>query len=365
MKVKQITLGSSTLVLAALLTACGGSSSSGVQKPTPLVANTNNSGNHGATNHGNHGATNHGNHGNHGANNHGNHGNHGANNHGNHGNHGANNHGNHGNHGANNHGNHGNHGATNHGNHGANNSSATISYAALRSTAIKETNDYARKEFGVVPKNTGYTLSVDGKEQAHDIDLRKYPKGHSTLNVKETVTGEVKGKSDSLRLDSKVYLFKQDYSLIAGIHNQSVTLVSHQQTKPINEGGFLVRGASTKKLPTTGKFNYLGSGKVESQSGVQEVNFSYNVDFGAKTGSGSLGNITLSEDKIKAVEYDDNLGYGFTAQGIEGKATDGRYFGEYTLGFFGPDAAEIVGSVELGNDKEHVGGIFGGTKQAK
>ena len=35
MKVKQITLGSSTLVLAALLTACGGSSSSGVQKPTP------------------------------------------------------------------------------------------------------------------------------------------------------------------------------------------------------------------------------------------------------------------------------------------------------------------------------------------
>lgn len=52
-----------------------------------------------------------------------------------------------------------------------------------------------------------------------------------------------------------------------------------------------------------------------------------------------------------------------TAQGIEGKATDGRYSGDYTLGFFGPDADEIVGSVELGD--EDVIGIFGGTKKAK
>lgn len=348
MKVKQITLGSSTLVLAALLTACGGSSSSGVQKPTPLVANTNNPGNHGATNHGNHGANNHGNHGNHGANNHGNHGNHGANNHGNHGNHGATN--------------HGNHGATNHGNHGAKNSSATISYASLRNNAIKETNDYARKKFGFVPKITGYTLSVDGKTQDGDIDLSKYPKGHSTLNVKETVTGEVKGKSDSLRLDSKVYLFKQDYSLIAGIHNQSVTLVSHQQTKPINEINFFVRGTPTETLPTTGKFNYSGSGKIAQLKG-RPVNFNYNVDFGAKTGSGRLGKINLLESNIKTVTHTNDLGDGLTTHGIEGKATAGSHSGDYKLGFFGPNADEIVGAVEL-DDKDFIG-VFGGTKQAK
>ena len=346
MKVKQITLGSSTLVLAVLLTACGGSSSSGVQKPTPLVANTNNSGNHGATNHGNHGTTNHGNHG--------------ATNHGNHG---ATNHGNHGNHGANNHGNHGNHGANN----PAPKWDATVRYASLRNNAIKETNDYARKKFGFVPKVTGYTLSVDGKTQDGDIDLSKYPKGHSTLNIKETVTGEVKGKSDSLRLDSKVYLFKQDYSLIAGIHNQSVTLVSHQQTKPIDEIDFFTRtsGTLTEKLPTTGKFNYSGSGKIWSQSGAQDAKFNYNVDFGAKTGSGSLGGITLSEDKIKPVKHDDSHDDEPGFQGVKGKATTGSLNGDYILGFYGPDAAEIVGSVELGDDKEHVGGIFGGTKQAK
>ena len=318
MKVKQITLGSSTLALAVLLTACGGSSSSGVQKPTHLVGH----GHHG--HHDNHGATNH-----------------------------------HGNHGANNHGHHGHHNTTN--------SGATISYASLRDNAIKETNDYARKKFGFVPKITGYTLSVDGKTQDGGIDLSKYAKGHSTLNVKETVTGEVKGKSDSLRLDSKVYLFKQDYSLIAGIHNQSVTLVSHQQTKPIDEIDFFTRtsGTLTEKLPTTGKFNYSGSGKIWSQSGAQDAKFNYNVDFGAKTGSGRLGNITLSEDKIRPVKHDDSLDDEPTFQGVKGKATTGSLNGDYILGFFGPNAAEIVGSVELGDDKEHVGGIFGGTKQAK
>lgn len=312
MKVKQITLGSSTLVLAVLLTACGGSSSSGVQKPTPLVANTNNSGNHGTTNHGNHGATNHGNHG------------------------------------ANNHGHHGHHNTTN--------SGATISYASFKNRAIKEAKDYVHKKDGVVPEITGYTLSVDGKAQDGDLNLSKYPKGHSTLNVKETLTGEVKGKSDSITTDYAVYLFKQDYSLITGVYNKNVTTVlnGHTETKPI--GAYFLtrtRGTLTEKLPTTGKFNYSGSGKVGSQSGVQEVNFNYNVDFGAKTGSGSLGNITLLEGNIKN-------------HVIDGKATAaGSLGGHYRVGIFGPDADEIAGKVELGNDKEHMFGIFGGTKQAK
>jgi lipoprotein GNA1870 C like protein len=303
MKVKQITLGSSTLALAVLLTACGGSSSSGVQKPTPLVANTNNSGNHGATNHGNHGAT---------------------------------------------------------------NPSTTVSYAFLKDNAIEEAEDYVREKDGVVPKITGYTLSVDGKAQDGGIDLSKYPKGYSTLNIKETVTGEVKGKSGSITTDSVAYLFQQEYSSVIGFHNKNVTTVlnGHQETKPVNEIDFLGRGTPTEKLPTTGKFNYLGSGKVGLQSGAQEVNFNYNVDFGAKTGSGRLGNITLSEGKIKAVKHDDNIGDGLTTQFIEGRATDGSLNGEYGLGFYGPNADEIVGAVGLG-DKNDVIGVFGGTKQAK
>lgn len=317
MKVKQITLGSSTLALAALLTACGGSSSSGVQKPTPLVANTNNSGNHG-----NHGATNHG-----------------------------------------------NHGATNHGNHGANNPvpkwDATVRYASLRNNAIKETNDYARKELGLVPKNTGYTLSVDGKVQAHDIDLSKYAKGHHKFSVQERVTGSADGVQGSITRNSDVYLFKQDYSLVAGIHNKNMTVKLGNETDniPIDEMYALVRGVSTEKLPTTGKFNYSGSGKIWSQSGAQEVNFNYNVDFAEKTGSGSLGNITLSKGDITTQTFTNEIDNSFiTTPGIEGRATAGSLNGGYRLGFFGPNADEIVGLVELGNEEDVIG-MFGGTKQ--
>lgn len=324
MKVKQITLGSSTLALAALLTACGGSSSSGVQKPTHLVGHGHhdNHDNHGATSHGNHGATNSG-----------------------------------------------NHNTTNPGNHGVANPSLIMDYALFKNTAIEEAEQYVHKKDGVVPEITGYTLSVDGKTQDGDLNLSKYPKGHSTLNIKETVTAKHGGQSGSITTDYTTYLFKQDYSFVAGVHNKNVTTVlnGHQETKPI--GTYLHThisgGIFTEKLPTTGKFNYSGSGKIGSQSGVQEVNFNYNVDFGAKTGSGSLGNITLSEGKIRSVKHDDDIGGVLTTQVIEGKATDGSLNGDYSLDFFGPDADEIVGTVELGDDKEGMVGMFGGTKQAK
>lgn len=317
MKVKQITLGSSTLALAALLTACGGSSSSGVQKPTHLVG------------HGHHGH--HGHHDNHGANN------------------------------------SSDHSATNHGNHGVTNPSTTVSYAFLQDNATKAAKNYVHKKDGVVPEITGYTLSVDGKVQAHDIDLSKYPKGHHKFSTQERVTGSANGVQGSITRNSDVYLFKQDYSLIAGIHDKNMTVKLGNEHK-VNFIGYIdyfVRGVSTEKLPTTGKFNYSGSGKIGTQSGIRDAKFSYDVDFANKTGSGSLGNITLSKGNITTQTLPSEIDNSpITTPGIEGKATDGSLNGEYGLGFYGPHADEIAGSVELG-DKNDVIGVFGGTKQAK
>lgn len=286
MKVKQITLGSSTLALVVLLTACGGSSSSGVQKPTHLVG----------------------------------------------------------------HGHHDNHGTTN----PVPKWDATVRYASLKKGAEQEAIDYVKDAARITPKIDGYALTINGRTQNGDIDLSKYAKGHHKFSIQERVTGSADGVQGSITRNSDVYLFKQDYSLITGVYNKNVTTVlnGHTETKPI--GAYFLtrtRGTLTEKLPTTGKFNYSGSGKVGSQSGVQEVNFNYNVDFGAKTGSGSLGNITLLEGNIKN-------------HVIDGKATAaGSFGGHYRVGIFGPDADEIAGKVELGN--EDVGGIFGGTKQAK
>ena len=308
MKVKQITLGSSTLVLAALLTACGGSSSSGVQKPTPLVANTNNSGNHGATNHGNHGA-----------------------------------------------------------NNPAPKWDATVRYASLRNNAIKEAIDYVKNDADVIPKIDGYALTIDGRTQNGDIDLSKYPKGHHKFSTQERVTGSADGVQGSITRNSDVYLFKQDYSLIAGIHNKNMTVKLGNETnnKSIDDIHFFVWGVPTEKLPTTGKFNYSGSGKIGTQSGIRDAKFSYDVDFANKTGSGSLGNITLSKGNITTQTHTSEIDNSpITAPGIEGRATDGRYSGDYDLAFFGPNADEIVGVVELGNEEDVIG-MFGGTKQAK
>lgn len=165
MKVKQITLGSSTLALAALLTACGGSSSSGVQKPTHLVANTNNSGNHGATNHGNHGTTN-----------------------------------------------------------PVPKWDATVRYASLKKGAEQEAIDYVKDAARITPKIDGYALTINGRTQNGDIDLSKYAKGHHKFSVQERVTGSANGVQGSITRNSDVYLFKQDYSLIAGIHNKNMTV---------------------------------------------------------------------------------------------------------------------------------------------
>ena len=307
MKVKQITLGSSTLALAALLTACGGSSSSGVQKPTHLVANTNNSGNHGATNHGNHGTTN-----------------------------------------------------------PVPKWDATVRYASLKKGAEQEAIDYVKDAARITPKIDGYALTINGRTQNGDIDLSKYPKGHHKFSTQERVTGSANGVQGSITRNSDVYLFKQDYSLIAGIHDKNMTVKLGNEHK-VNFIGYIdyfVRGVPTEKLPTTGKFNYSGSGKIGTQSGIRDAKFSYDVDFANKTGSGSLGNITLSKGNITTQTHTSEIDNSpITTPGIEGKATDGRYSGDYTLGFFGPDADEIVGSVELGD--EDVIGIFGGTKKAK
>lgn len=89
------------------------------------------------------------------------------------------------------------------------------------------------------------------------------------------------------------------------------------------------------------------------------------MDFAEKTGSGSLGNITLSKGDITTQTFTNEIDNSFiTTPGIEGRATAGSLNGGYRLDFFGPNADEIVGLVELGNEEDVIG-MFGGTKQAK
>lgn len=245
----------------------------------------------------------------------------------------------------------------------------TISYGALKAGAEADTVAYVRSELGVTPTDMTYSLTIDGKPQTTDIDLSQYGKGYSAHQITETVTGTVGGERGSITRNSNAYIFQQDYSVVAGIHNVDM-VGSNGVREEIDEVHFAIKGDPTKNLPTTGTFNYTGSAKVAtSASSMSEGKFSYDVDFVEKTGSGSIsglsnyGNIELTKGNIQSMTYEGELD-SITMQGVNAIAMSDKGMGGYTLGFFGPNAEEVVGKVEiLENGREGAKGIFGGTKQ--
>ncbi|WP_158078278.1 factor H binding protein domain-containing protein [Moraxella pluranimalium] len=100
------------------------------------------------------------------------------------------------------------------------------------------------------------------------------------------------------------------------------------------------------EIPTIGKATYGGG----AFTGTGEGGLSYTVDFGKRTGSGSLyvsdiaGTVVLHEGEIVST-----TGGGVAEKGIKGVASlaDTQYKGNYELGFYGPNAAEIAGKATM------------------
>lgn len=245
----------------------------------------------------------------------------------------------------------------------------TVSYGSLKAGAEADAVAYVRSELDVAPTNMSYSLTIDGKPQTSDINLSQYGKGHSTHTITETVTGTVGGERGSITRNSKSYIFQQDYSVVAGIHN--VDMVANGQREEIDEVHFAIKGDPTKNLPTTGTFNYAGTGMVATSAGMSQGKFSYDVDFVEKTGSGSISGLSNSSDieltkgSIELITHTSELGDTMTMQGVNAIAMNDKNIGGYTLGFFGPNAEEVVGKVELLKNSSYEGakGIFGGKKQ--
>ncbi|WP_158608809.1 factor H binding protein domain-containing protein [Neisseria weixii] len=121
-----------------------------------------------------------------------------------------------------------------------------------------------------------------------------------------------------------------------------------------------VRGYATQNLPSGGKFNYVGEALSQDQTG----RLNYTVDFAAKTGSGFIsdiaGGISLNEGRIGAMSHTNPDNTSISGYGISSTAhSNNGLSSTYKLGFFGPEADEIVGVVT--SDHGDVG--FGGKKQ--
>lgn len=144
-------------------------------------------------------------------------------------------------------------------------------------------------------------------------------------------------------------------------------MIEHHESP--DDFSIIIKGEATKALPE-GTFNYKGLGKFKAgDNTILGGDVSYDVDFGAKTGSGAITglsgqkDIILETDKIVDYSYDENPdGETIKIHGFEGTANNGQK-GTYHIGFFGPKAEEIVGEVEFGDDDKSLRGVFSATKQ--
>lgn len=229
------------------------------------------------------------------------------------------------------------------------------SFYSVKEGVRKDVNSWATQK-GFKPTEvelTSVTLQV-GSVSSNGSNINLFdvvPAQNKVQEVDTVTTARVKAGGDNYELISKgrAHIYRQNYSLIAG-HSELKRIEKDPSGIERNLGvdddsvDFVVKGSTTKILPAAGKFNYTGI----ATNGEKQGALSYTVDFKEKNGKGEItgigeNSITLSEAPIKEFshtnEFDNTV---IKGQGIEGS--------NYKLGFFGPNAEEIVGAVTQGTN---------------
>ena len=245
---------------------------------------------------------------------------------------------------------------------GNNNSSAnatprvdfSVSYEGLKSNA-NEAVQHLAKEFGVDDAALqSYTVKLGNQtSKGKELNLSGYPLKKLALNqdFQETAIARAEGKNYTIIQSGKAHIYRQNYSLIAGINPTKATLRGPDINKSENldDTYILIKGQTTQTLPTSGKFDYSGI----ASDGASKGKLAYSVDFDSRKGSGKItgvgSDINLHEASIREGSYTNEIDNTvINGHGIEGSSNRGSY----RLGFFGPDAEEIVGTVDDRNNGE-------------
>ena len=181
-----------------------------------------------------------------------------------------------------------------------------------------------------------------------NLDLSGYPIKELALNqdFQETAIVNVKGNDYTATRSGKAHIYRQNYSLIAGIDSTDTTVKGPGLDKSIKRTDIytLIKGEATKTLPIVGKFDYTGI----ASDGANKGKLAYSVDFDSRKGSGKItgigSDINLNEASIREVSHTNEIDNTvIKGHGIEGYSNRGNY----RLGFFGPNAKEIVGTVDV------------------
>ena len=226
----------------------------------------------------------------------------------------------------------------------------SVSYQGLKSNA-NEAVQHLAKEFGVDDAALqSYTVKLGNQtSKGKDLDLSGYPLKKLALNqnFQETAIVRAEGKNYTITQSGKAHIYRQNYSLIAGINPEKATLngPNINKSENLDDTYILIKGQATQTLPTAGKFDYSGI----ASDGASQGKLAYSVDFDSRKGSGKItgigSDINLNEASIREVSHTNEIDNTvIKGHGIQGSSNRG----DYALGFFGPNAEEIVGTVNDG-----------------
>ncbi|MBU5618065.1 factor H binding family protein [Psychrobacter sp. TAE2020] len=227
--------------------------------------------------------------------------------------------------------------------------------------------DAPKSELKEALQNAALTQATEVKIAAFGNDLAQRWNGLST----ESISQDSLNDKDQYSLrEGWNYIYQQPYSMVVGtwlltdIKDDVNQLVGNPYPYNVDVAGFSTQAVA---MPTIGKATYTGLGVHVND----KFDLNYNVDFAKRTGSGSLlkaaeygGKISLDEGKIAKINLKGNdvIGISSSATALNGT------LGKYNLGFYGTEAQEIAGSLEMNqgsgyrntNDKIEYG--LGGTR---
>lgn len=245
---------------------------------------------------------------------------------------------------------------TNNGNTAANNPPPRVdflvSYQGLRNNANEDIQKLAQ---GIGGKGTTATLKSykvtlgNQSSSGNDLNLSGYSLKKLALNqnFQETAIARAEGNDYTVTRSGKAHIYRQNYSLIAGINPTDATVRGSgvNKSEKLDDTYILIKGQTTQTLPTAGKFNYSGI----ASDGVSQGKLAYSVNFDNGKGSGTItgigSDINLHEASIREGSYTNEIdNTEIKGYGIQGSSNRG----DYALGFFGPKAEEIVGTVNDG-----------------
>ena len=226
----------------------------------------------------------------------------------------------------------------------------SVSYGGLKTNAIEDIQKLAKDlgAPGATVKSYNVTLG-NQSSSGSNINLSGYPLKELKLNqnFQETAIANASGNNYTVTRSGKAHIYRQNYSLIAGINPTNTTVRGSgvNESEKLDDTYILIKGQTTQTLPTAGKFDYSGI----ASDGVSQGKLAYSVNFDNGKGSGTItgigSDINLHEASIREGSYTNEIdNTEIKGYGIQGSSNRG----DYALGFFGPKAEEIVGTVNDG-----------------